>query len=101
MKKYWFVVLLCIVVFSGCSLRGFFGGGQAERQRYIIAFEQDMSAMVESLIAENVEVLERFGIICNRLEAIYAKALSDGGDPETTLHAKELADQMRAKLIKL
>ena len=53
------LVLICLIT-SGCAL---FGGGQAERQRYIVAFSEDMDAMIQSLITENMEVLERFQII--------------------------------------
>ena len=54
------MVLLVALSLTGCAL---FGGGQAERQRYIVAFSEDMDAMIQSLIVENMEVLERFGII--------------------------------------
>jgi len=53
------VVLTVSLIIGGCALFG----GQAEREKYIVTFNDSLTAMIESLVAENLEVVERFRII--------------------------------------
>lgn len=54
------IVLIGSLIIGGCAL---FGGGQAERQRYIVAFEKDTGIMAQNLIAEGIKVLEEIRLI--------------------------------------
>lgn len=64
------ILLIVCLTIGGCAL---WGGGQTETERYIVAFEQDMGAMIQSLATEGIEVLEQIGLI----DAILAELTED------------------------
>lgn len=61
MKK-WFVVLLCVVIFAGCSLRGFLGGGAGEGE-YIIKLRGDIPRILSTVESYGLEILDRVQLI--------------------------------------
>lgn len=55
-----FIVLITGLITVGCAL---FGSGEPERERYIVAFERDVDALIWQLVTGDIQVLEEISLI--------------------------------------